>query len=297
MVTKRVETAHYFQVDLPGGTPLDLVQVPGGSFMMGTLDTDIAGVKQSSSRSVEKKDLNYDLVESYIRRFNWETPQHMVNVPTFYMGKFEITQAQWMAVATLPKVNTDLLSDPSSFKGGNRPVETITWDEAIEFCERLSRATGRHFRLPTEAEWEFAARAGTNTPFYFGDSIKTDWANFQGRFPYNNSPKGEFRETTVDVGSLGTPNAYGLYDMHGNVWEWCSDVWNESYDGAPANGKSWDTGKITYLRIIRGGGWDSFGGECRSNSRNRMTATIRLNNIGLRVVVDIPEGPIQASLQ
>jgi formylglycine-generating enzyme required for sulfatase activity len=299
IVGKRVETARYFQIDLPGGMQLDLVQVPTGGFMMGTLESDLVAVKQGSSRGVEKKDLNYDIVESYIRRFNWESPRHMVNVPGFYMSKFEITQAQWRAVASLPRVNTDLLSDPSSFKGSNLPVETITWDEAIEFCERLTRATGRRFRLPTEAEWEYAARAGTNTPFNFGDSIKTDWANFQGKFPYNNSPKGEFRETTVAVGTIGAPNAFGLYDMHGNVWEWCSDVWNENYEGAPIDGKSWDTGKIQYLRIIRGGAWDSFGGECRSNSRNRMTATIRLNSIGLRVVADVPEGtsPIQANLQ
>lgn len=300
MMGKRVETARYFQAELPGGMTLDLVQIPGGGFMMGTLETDAAVMKQGPSRAVEKekkKDLGYDIVESYIRRFNWESPRHMVTVPGFYMSKFEITQAQWRAVASLPRVNTDLLSDPSSFKGSNLPVETITWEEANEFCERLTRATGRRFRLPTEAEWEYAARAGTNTPFNFGDSIKTEWANYQGKFPYNNSPKGEFREATVPVGTLGPPNAFGLYDMHGNVWEWCSDVFNENYEGAPADGKSWETGKIPYLKIIRGGGWDSFGGECRSNARNRMTATIRLNSIGLRVVVDVPEQtpPVEAA--
>jgi formylglycine-generating enzyme required for sulfatase activity len=297
IVGSRVETARYFQADLPGGMVLDMVQISGGGFMMGTLETDLLAVKQGSSRSMEKEFKN-DIVESLIRRFNWEAPKHMVKMPAFYMSKYEITQAQWKAVASLPKVKTDLLSDPSSFKGSNLPVETITWEEAVEFCERLSRVTGRRFRLPTEAEWEYAARAGTNTPFNFGDSIRTEWSNFQGKFPYNNSPKGEFREMTVAVGTLGAPNAFGLFDMHGNVWEWCSDVWNESYEGAPTDGSSWETGKIPYLRIIRGGAWDSLGGECRSNSRNRMTATIRLNNIGLRIVADIPEQnpPVQASL-
>jgi formylglycine-generating enzyme required for sulfatase activity len=282
---------------LLGGMMLDMVQIPGGGFMMGTLETDLVAVKQGSSRSMEREFTN-DIVESLIRRFNWESPKHMVKVPAFYMSKYEITQAQWRAVASLPKVKIDLLSDPSSFKGSNLPVETITWEEAIEFCERLSLATGRRFRLPTEAEWEYAARAGTNTPFNFGDSIRSEWANFQGKFPYSNSPKGEFRETTVAVGSLGSPNAFGLFDMHGNVWEWCSDVWNETYDGAPNDGSSWETGKIPYLRMIRGGAWDSLGGECRSNSRNRMTATIRLNNIGLRIVADIPEqnSPVQANV-
>jgi formylglycine-generating enzyme required for sulfatase activity len=254
-------------------------------------------IKDGSARTLEREFKN-DIVESLNRRYEWESPRHIVGVAGFYMSKYEITQAQWKAVASLPRVNTDLLSDPSSFKGSNLPVETITWEEAIEFCERLSRATGRRFRLPTEAEWEYAARAGTNTPFSFGDSIKTDWANFQGKFPYNNSPRGEFRETTVAVGSLGGPNAFGLYDMHGNVWEWCSDVWNENYEGSPADGKSWDTGKIPYLKIIRGGAWDSLAVECRSTARNLMTASIRLNSIGLRVVVDIPEQtpPVQANL-
>jgi formylglycine-generating enzyme required for sulfatase activity len=297
IVGNRVETGRYFQTELPGDMLLDMVQIPGGGYMMGSLESDLLDVKKSSARAMEK-DLTNDIVESLIRRFNWETPKHMVSVPAFYMSKYEITQAQWRAVASLPKINTDLLSDPSSFKGSNLPVETITWEEAIEFCERLSLATGRRFRLPTEAEWEYACRAGTNTPFNFGDSIRSEWANFQGKFPYSTSPKGEFRETTVAVGTIGGPNAFGLYDMHGNVWEWCSDIWNESYDGAPTDGKSWDTGKIAYLRIIRGGAWDSLGGECRSNSRNRMTATIRLNSIGLRIVADIPDqaAPVQASL-
>jgi formylglycine-generating enzyme required for sulfatase activity len=297
IVGNRVETSRYFQTELPAGMSLDMVQIPGGGYMMGSLESDLMDVKKNSSRIMER-DLSNDIVESLIRRFNWEAPKHMVKVPAFYMSKYEVTQAQWRAVASLPKVKIDLLSDPSSFKGSNLPVETITWEEAIEFCERLSIATGRQFRLPTEAEWEYACRAGTNTPFNFGDSIRSEWANFQGKFPYNNSPKGDFRETTLAVGTLGGPNAFGLYDMHGNVWEWCSDVWNENYEGAPVDGKSWDTGKIPYLRMIRGGGWDSLGAECRSNSRNRMTSTIRLNNIGLRIVADIPEQltPVQASL-
>ncbi len=297
IVGNRVETSRFFQTELSGGMSLDMVQVPGGGYMMGSLESDLADVKKNSSRAMER-DLSNDIAESLIRRYNWEAPKHMVKVPAFYMSKYEVTQAQWRAVASLPKVKIDLLSDPSSFKGSGLPVETITWEEAVEFCERLSIATGRQFRLPTEAEWEYACRAGTNTPFNFGDSIRSEWANFQGKFPFNNSPKGEFRETTVAVGTLGGPNAFGLYDMHGNVWEWCSDIWNESYEGAPTDGKSWDTGKIPYLRMIRGGAWDSLGGECRSNSRNRMTSTIRLNNIGLRIVADIPEQltPVQASL-
>ncbi len=281
---RRVETARFFLEELAGGISLEMVQIPAGNYMMGSLETEVAEEKKEYGRGVER-----EIKEALIRRLNWETPQHMVKIPAFYMSKYEITQAQWRAVASLPKVNRELVSDPSQFKGSNRPVEKVSWEEAVEFCERLSRATGRRYRLPAEAEWEYACRAGTDTPFHFGDSIKTDWANYQGKYTYSNSPKGEFREQTLPVGSIGVANAFGLQDMHGNVWEWCRDVWHESYEAAPEDGSAWDKGKILYLKILRGGAWDSTAGECRSNSRNRMTSTIRLNNVGFRVVAEITE--------
>ncbi len=283
IVEKRAESARYFDEDLTMGMQLEMVEIPGGAFMMGSIGTEITDLKNEYVHGIEK-----EIKAALIRRLEWESPQHMVKIPTFYLGKFEITQAQWRAVASLPKVNRDLMSDPSHFKGGNRPVDKISWEEAVEFCERLSQATGRIYRLPTEAEWEYACRAGTNTPFNFGDSIKSDWANYHGKHSFAASPKGVYREQTTPVGSLGVANAFGLFDMHGNVWEWCADTWHDDYTTAPDDGKTWENGGIMYLKVLRGGSWDSSAGECRSNSRNRMTSTIQLNNIGFRVVLEAP---------
>jgi formylglycine-generating enzyme required for sulfatase activity len=283
VVGRRAERARYFNEVLSVGVQIEMVEIPGGAFMMGSVESEIEELKTEYVRGIER-----EIKEALLRRLQWEAPQHMVKIPAFSMTKYEITQAQWRAVASLPKVRRELVSDPSQFKGSNRPVEKISWEEAVEFCERLSRATGHRYRLPTEAEWEYACRAGTNTPFNFGDSIKTEWANYHGKHTYATSPKGPFREQTLPVGSLGVPNAFGLYDMHGNVWEWCSDTWHDNYAAAPADGKAWVNSGIPYLKILRGGSWDSSAGECRSNSRNRMTSTIQLNNIGFRVVVEGP---------
>jgi formylglycine-generating enzyme required for sulfatase activity len=263
------------------------VEIPGGTFMMGSVASEIEVLKKEYVRGIER-----EIKDALVRRLSWEGPQHMVKIPAFYLSKFEVTQAQWRAVASLPKVKRDLVSDPSHFKGSNRPVENISWDDAVEFCERLSRATGRRYRLPTEAEWEYACRAGTNTPFNVGDAIKTEWANYHGKHTYASSPKGVYREQTVIVGSLGIGNAFGLYDMHGNVWEWCSDTWHDNYNTAPDDGKPRENGDLKYLRVIRGGSWDSSAGECRSNARNRMTASIQLNSIGFRVVTEVTGQPM-----
>ncbi len=281
VLERRAESSRYFDEGLSGGVLLEMVEIPGGAFMMGTQNTDPGGAKKEYVRGIEK-----EIKEALVRRLQWETPQHLVKIQNFYMSKFEVTQAQWRAVASLPKINRELMSDPSHFKGGNRPVEKVSWEEAIEFCERLSRATGRRYRLPTEAEWEYACRAGTNTSFHSGESIKSDWANYHGKQTYGASPRGANREQTVPVGSLGVANAFGLYDMHGNVWEWCIDSWHDSYSNAPEDGRGWESGGILYLRILRGGSWDSTAAECRSNSRNRMTSNMRLNNIGFRVVAE-----------
>jgi len=151
------------------------------------------------------------------------------------MGKYLITQAQWRVVTALPKVERGLKSDPSRFKGGHLTVECINWYEAVEFCARLARKTGRDYRLPSEAEWEYACRAGTTTPFHFGETITTDLANYRGTDNeqykwsgfYGRGSKGIYRNKTTDVGSFGVANAFGLYDMHGNVWEWCQDIWHK----------------------------------------------------------------------
>ncbi len=131
-----------------------------------------------------------------------------------------------------------LAPDPSRFKGDNRPVDQVSWADAQEFCKRLSVKTGKDYCLPSEAEWEYACRAGTTTPFHFGETITTELANYDGNSTYNNGPKGEYREETTDVG-LFPANDWGLYDMHGSLWEWCEDDYHSDYNGAPDDGSAW----------------------------------------------------------
>ncbi|GET44378.1 hypothetical protein MiSe_92050 [Microseira wollei NIES-4236] len=170
-----------------------MVFVPNGTFQMGSPNTEQG-------------------------RGNDEGPQRRVTVASFCMGKYAVTQAQWEAVAALPQINLSLNPNPSGFKGANRPVENVSWNSAMEFCARLAKKTGRAYRLPSEAEWEYACRAGNTTPFYFGETITTDLVNYNGNSTYGNAPKGIYRKQTTDVGSF-LPNPFGLYDMHGNVWE------------------------------------------------------------------------------
>ncbi|MFM8006235.1 MAG: SUMF1/EgtB/PvdO family nonheme iron enzyme, partial [Dolichospermum sp.] len=180
--------------NLGNGVVLEMVAIPGGKFLMGSPE----GQGDDS-----------------------EKPQHQFTVPPFFMGKYPITQAQWERVADLPKVKIDLRSKPSHFQGANLPVENVSWHDAQEFCVRLSKATGKLYRLPSEAEWEYACRANTTTPYYFGDTITTDLVNHNGKYGQ-----------PTEVGKF-YPNAFGLYDMHGNVWEWCEDGWHKNYINAP----------------------------------------------------------------
>ena len=154
------------------------------------------------------------------------------------MSKYPITQEQWRSVAGLPQVKRELKLDPSRFKGDILPVEQVSWLDALEFCRRLSNQAGREYRLPSESEWEYACRAGTTTPFHYGETITTELVNYNGEYPYCDAPKGENRKKTTPVGQFPA-NAFGLYDMHGNVWEWCADDWHDSYEGAPKDGSVW----------------------------------------------------------
>jgi formylglycine-generating enzyme required for sulfatase activity len=252
-----------FTEDLGNGVTLDMVAIPGGTFLMGS-------------------------PESEPERSDRESPQHTVTIQPFFMGKFPVTQAQWQVVASLPKVNIDLKSDPSYFKGANRPVEQVFRDNAVEFCRRLSKATGREYRLPSEAEWEYACRAGTTTPFHFGETITTDLANYNGDSTYGSGSKGQSREQTTDVGSFPA-NAFGLRDMHGNVWEWCQDHWHENYNGAPTDGSAWVDGNDNQnRRMIRGGSWCFKPRLCRSASRFYYDPAYDDNFIGFRVVCEFP---------
>ncbi len=201
------------------------------------------------------------------------------------MGKYEVTQAQWRAVARLPKVKKDLNPDPSHFKGDDLPVEQVSWEDAVEFCERLSRATGRQYRLPSEAEWEYACRAGTTTPFAFGETVTPELVNYDGQHPYAQAQKGMFREKTTPVGYMGVANGFGLYDMHGNVWEWCLDAWHDNYNNAPTDGSAWERAGDRSTRVLRGDSWLSFGYISRAAHRVWIPPDRRLNGIGFRVVL------------
>ena len=207
--------AVYFTEDLGNGINLEIVSIPGGKFLMGTEEREI-------ERMVKKYDWEF---------FRSEKPQHEVTVKPFYMGKYQVTQAQWKALAALPKEKRDLDVAPSYFKGENLPVERVSWYDAEEFCARLGKKKGKEYRLPSEAEWEYACRAVTPpifkeersyTPFHFGETITGDLANYRATNTYAEEAPGEYRTETTVVGSF-PPNGFGLYDMHGNVWEWCQD--------------------------------------------------------------------------
>jgi formylglycine-generating enzyme required for sulfatase activity len=215
---------------------------------------------------------------------SFESPQHVVRVDAFSMGRYPITQAQWRFVAGLPRIDRNLEPDPSSFTGDNRPVERVSWYEAVEFCDRLSEFLGTPCRLPSEAEWEYACRARTTTPFHFGETITPELANYRGIETYGDGPSGIYREETTSVGSFGIANAFGLYDMHGNVWEWCQDVWHSNYDGAPTDGSAWVEGGDDSIRLLRGGSWALNPQGCRSANRGSLNPDDHGVDIGFRLV-------------
>ncbi|WP_419547357.1 SAV_2336 N-terminal domain-related protein [Microcystis sp.] len=267
-ITKRESReAYYYQEPLGEGIePLTMVAIPGGEFLMGSPQ--------------DEKD-----------SFGDERPQHEVTVSNFFMGKYPITQAQWKAIASRTdlKVEKDLDLNPAHFKdrpdSDRRPVERVNWYDAIEFCARLSKLKeGREYRLPSEAEWEYACRAGTTTPFYFGETITGELANYNASYTYAEEAKGEYREETTPVGQF-PPNAFGLYDMHGNVREWCADTWHDNYDGAPTDGSAWTEKGNDYRSPLRGGSWGYLPNYCRSAIRSlNYRRDIRLYYDGFRVV-------------
>jgi len=272
--------AEFFKEDLGNGVALDMVAIPAGEFLMGTADTERDTIIQELTRYGFSQ-------EDAEGRTGRELPQHRVKLPTFWMGRFAVTQAQWSQVAGLPKAKIDLKANPSNFKGAKRPVETVSWEEAVEFCDRLSQKTGNSYRLPSEAEWEYACRAGTTTPFYFGETITSDLVNCNGNYPHGNAPKGEYRQQTTEVGAF-PPNGFGLSDMHGNVWEWCADPWHDNYQDAPTDGSVWTTNGNNEIRVIRGGSWSSYPVYCRSAYRGIGYPRATDYFIGFRIVCSSP---------
>ncbi|MFN9487662.1 MAG: formylglycine-generating enzyme family protein [Cyanobacteriota bacterium] len=270
-----------FREQLADDLALTLLWIPPGRFWMG------------SPQSEPERQVN-------------EGPQHLVQLQGCFMGETPITQAQWREVARWneregERWGRELKPNPSRFQQpgdarffqreistDGRPVECVSWEDAMEFCSRLSQRTGRTFTLPSEAQWEYACRAGTTTPFAFGETLTDELANYRASETYGKGPKGAYREQTTPVGMFPA-NAWGLQDMHGNVWEWCLDHWPGSYEGAPEDGSAWllEEGQ---QRLLRGGSCFISPGYCRSAARGRSLPGNALSSIGFRVVC-LPQGP------
>ena len=273
---------------------LTLLWIPPGRFWMGSPETE-----------PERRDS--------------EGPQHVVQLQGFFMSQTPITQAQWREVAGWKEGpgeqwGRELKLDPSRFQSkgekankvvrllegesntDQRPVENVNWWEAMEFCHRLSKRTGRTYTLPSEARWEYACRAGTTTPFHFGDTIRPELANYRGDVAYADGPQGIYREQTMPVWMFPA-NAWGLHDMHGNVLEWCLDEWHESYEGAPTDGRAWvdaaegeKSKESVKAKLLRGGSWYNLPGSCRSAARFHDLPDDADYYVGFRVVC-LPQGP------
>ncbi len=274
IIRKRRATAERF-IEKVDGLNLKMVKIPAGSFIMGAPETE---------------------AESQPR----ERPQHLVTVPEFCIAQTQITQVQWRIVAGYDQINQKLDPDPSNFKGGDRPVEKVSWLDAKEFCARLSEKTGRKYRLPTEAEWECACRAtiinfpnpnyqlseprdqlsqsreariieamnnDQYQPFHFGETLSAELANYCAANTYGRGVEGENRQQTTPVASFPANN-FGLYDMHGNALEWCEDDYHSNYEDAPTDGSAWlGADRKNASKILRGGSWATYPGYCRSAAR------------------------------
>lgn len=240
IINRQRGQAKYFTENLLEGINIDMVFIPDGSFIMGSSDTTKPN----------------------------ENPPHEVMIQSFFLGKYPVTQAQWRVVASFPEVNCKLDVNPSFFKGDSRPVENVNWYEVYEFCQRLGIYTGHKYRLPSEAEWEYACRSNSNTPFYFGETLTRELANYLDSKDYETTQRGKYVNQTRPVMSF-PPNAFGLYDMHGNVREWCYDHWHENYQGTPLDGKAWVIGGKDSHKILRGGSHSSRIEDCRSTSRQK----------------------------
>jgi formylglycine-generating enzyme required for sulfatase activity len=229
----------------------EMVVIPAGSFEMGC----VSGIDCSDD----------------------EKPVHRVSLKSFKMGKYEVTQSQWEVV---------MGENPSYFSDcDNCPVEMVNWDDIQQYLKRLNEKTGKSYRLPSEAEWEYAARAGSTGPYSFRGNISTDKANYNNKYTFDGSSQGEYREKTLPVGTFSA-NAWGLYDVHGNVREWVQDCVNDSYRGAPQDGSAWTRGNC-HKRVVRGGSWIDEPYYVRSASRLRYPPSDRRKtNIGFRVLQD-----------
>lgn len=283
-IQRKTHTNKRFFENLGDDIDLEMVLIPGGSFVMGSPEDELE---------------NYDD----------EQPQHFVTVPTFFMGRYPVTQKQWREVATnfaVSQVGTkgfELNAEPANFLGDERPVEQVSWHDAMEFCDRLRLRTGKNYQLPSEAQWEYACRAVSlepklhqgeseilatwnktcHQPFHWGETITDQLANYRATTVYGRGLEGQYRGETTGVKEFNAPNAFGLCDMHGNVREWCADHWHSNYQGAPRDGRAWVEKESTEY-VLRGGCWNSLPRDCRSAYRRSSTSGVRGSFIGFRVV-------------
>ena len=260
------------------------VLIPPGTFMMGSRDSAMEVARRCAMPNAQGGWF-YD-----------EHPRHKVTLTSaYYMATDEVTQGCYEAVTTPERKETDKkISDeyPDEFKGTNNPVVKVSWSDAEKFCKTLGALDveeGRQYSLPTEAQWEYACRAGTSAPFSFGETISTDQVNYHGDYTYGDGRKGKHRGKTLPVGSL-PPNAWGLYDMHGNVSEWCADRYGNYGSAAESDPLGPEEGRA---RVLRGGSWRSYPGACRCGFRLRWEERSSSYNVGFRVCCAIPTESLQ----
>lgn len=251
IIHREKREAQTYDESLAKKVVLPLVNIPAGSFTIGSPTSEVG-------------------------RQDNEESQRLVKVPAFWMGQYAVTQAQYQAV---------MGENPSHFKDPNRPVEQVSWHQAAKFCQKLSKRTGLNYRLPSEAEWEYACRAGTITPFHFGPTLTPKLANYNGRYTYGISPCGEYRQETIKVGQC-PPNSFGLYDMHGNIREWCADPWHDTHQSTPTDKQDWTQADEANRYVLRGGSWSYVPELCRSASRDWGRPSLTRNDVGFRVVCD-----------
>jgi formylglycine-generating enzyme required for sulfatase activity len=265
-----------FTIGTAGGyTAPELVLIPTGRFQMGSPEHE------------RRKSMEAGSQKSWLDR---ETPQHWVGIEQpIALGRYPVTVGQWRQFAQATGWQPQGECNPAApgfAQTDDHPVVGVSWNDAQQYLGWLSAMTGQVYRLPSEAEWEYACRAGTRTAFSFGDTISPALANYDANYSYNGSPLGAPRPGTSRVGEFA-PNPWGLYDMHGNVWEWTQDVVHDNYEGAPNTGQAWETagdaaGDST-RRILRGGAWQYNPRYLRSAVRNGSAATLSNAIIGFRV--------------
>jgi formylglycine-generating enzyme required for sulfatase activity len=277
--------------DVRGGP--EMVVVPAGSFMMGSPPEEIAALKKE-----------YPSVDA--AWFDAEGPQREVMIAqAFAIGRHAVTRGQFAAFveATGRKMPDEAWTwedgkgelrkgrswrNPGFAQDESHPVVCVSWEDAQAYAEWLSGVTGKPYRLPSEAEWECAARAGTKTPFWWGPSITTQQANYDGNSTFRGSPKGEYRKATVPVQSFAA-NPWGLLQVHGNVWEWCEDVWHPAFSGdAPRDGSAWLKGGDALSRVLRGGSWYNIPQFLRAAQRNLTLPGLRGSGLGFRLARTLP---------